>query len=233
VSDPVEAGFAPLVVGPYGGHGFVIAGGASRYRYVVTAAHCLRRWLPPAGFLADRWDCTWRNFIGPFGGPRRVWAQCVFVDPVTDIAVLGSPDNQALNEQADAYEALTEAAVVLEVGALPIKLCQLSPPVTIEGETYQSPPLPVISEHPGWLFSLPNRRWFGCTLSHNGRALGIKDAAEDIISGMSGSPILSAQGQVVGVLCNSLGDREGLMQASLAAHLPGWLQRELGLSAAP
>lgn len=33
-----------------------------------------------------------------------MWAQCLFVDPVADLAVLGCPDNQFLPRQADAFE---------------------------------------------------------------------------------------------------------------------------------
>jgi len=35
-----------------------------------------------------------------------VWAECLFADPVADIAVLRSPDHQALSDKAAAYEGL-------------------------------------------------------------------------------------------------------------------------------
>jgi hypothetical protein len=35
-------------------------------------------------------------------------AECEFVDPVADITVLCSPDNQSLFDEADAYDALVE-----------------------------------------------------------------------------------------------------------------------------
>jgi hypothetical protein len=40
----------------------------------------------------------------------------VFVDPVADIAVLGSP--QDMPEQVEAYDALTNEATTLEIGIL-------------------------------------------------------------------------------------------------------------------
>ena len=35
-----------------------------------------------------------------------VWAEWLFVDPVADIAALGTPDSQALSDQAVAYDEL-------------------------------------------------------------------------------------------------------------------------------
>ena len=35
-----------------------------------------------------------------------VWAECLFADPVADIAVLGVPDEQYLSSEAAAFEAL-------------------------------------------------------------------------------------------------------------------------------
>lgn len=51
---------------------------------------------------------TYKNFLGPLGGKRQVWAECLFVDPIADIAVFGTPDTQDLYEQADAYDELTQ-----------------------------------------------------------------------------------------------------------------------------
>jgi len=36
-----------------------------------------------------------------------------------------------------------------------------------------------------------------------GAPLGIEDATEDIVGGMSGSPILDSVGKAIGVLCTS------------------------------
>ena len=67
--------------------GFVV--GAGDDRYVITAAHCLPH-LPSADGREDA--CIYPNLLGPLTKKKRkVWAECVFVDPVSDIAVLGSP----------------------------------------------------------------------------------------------------------------------------------------------
>ncbi len=90
------------------GREFIIA--TEEARYVITAAHCLPQ-LPPAhpwSYLQER---TYADFLGLLGGPRDVWAECLFVDPVADLAVLCQPDNQELYDQADAYSRLTEEEV--------------------------------------------------------------------------------------------------------------------------
>jgi hypothetical protein len=72
----------------------------------------------------------------------------VFVDPIADIAVLGSPDDQALSKQADAYDALIDEMVALEIGELPLEH-RRPEPLTIAGKTYEGAPLAVPSKHPG------------------------------------------------------------------------------------
>ena len=53
-------------------------------------------------------DRVWR-LLAPRGEKLSIIAECLFVDPVTDIAVLGSPDNQSLPDEAEAYERFAEA----------------------------------------------------------------------------------------------------------------------------
>ena len=48
-----------------------------------------------------------------------VWAECLFADPIADIAVLDSPDNQELFEQAEAYEALVDSTKPLTIANAP------------------------------------------------------------------------------------------------------------------
>ena len=76
----------PAVLQVGNGRGFVIAVGG--LHYVVTAGHCLGT-LPEAYAAREYFEATQEDFLGPLGGPRSVWAECVFIDPVADIAVLG------------------------------------------------------------------------------------------------------------------------------------------------
>jgi S1-C subfamily serine protease len=91
---------AVVQVGKYGGRGFIVAAGDSRY--IVTAAHCVGK-LPEPQPARNTSDVTYRHFIGPLGGKRLVSAECLFMDPIADLAVFGSPDTQNLYEQAIAY----------------------------------------------------------------------------------------------------------------------------------
>ena len=97
------------------GRGFVIA--TKEARYVVTAAHCLPN-LPPADPAAYAKDRTHPDFLGPLGGPRDVWAECVFANPVADLAVLARPDDQELSGRAAAYDHLIQAAKRFAIGSL-------------------------------------------------------------------------------------------------------------------
>lgn len=93
-----------------GGRGFIVEHQdflGHPERIVITAAHCLPHLPPPhpASYTEER---TYGALLGPLKGKRTVWAECLFVDPITDIAVLGSPDNQEMHEEAAAYEKLTD-----------------------------------------------------------------------------------------------------------------------------
>ena len=60
----------------------------------------------------------------------------------------------------------------------------------------------------------------------------IRDAANGIAAGMSGSPILNDDGAAIGVVSTAGGRpgellTEGGPQASLCHALPGWLLRQL------
>jgi hypothetical protein len=85
---------AVLKVG--GGRGFVVELGDDRY--VITAAHCLPS-FPPCLSFSDVSERTYKALLGPLGQEPTVWAECVFVDPIGDIAVLGAPDGQELPDE--------------------------------------------------------------------------------------------------------------------------------------
>jgi hypothetical protein len=93
------------------GRGFVVEGGE---RYVITAAHCLPK-LPPAMSFSHTDERTYEALLGALGTKPSVWAECIFVDPVADIAVLSKPDDQACPDQADGYEELVYGAMTVEI----------------------------------------------------------------------------------------------------------------------
>jgi hypothetical protein len=94
------------------GRGFVVEGKLER-PYVITAAHCLPE-LPPAHGMSYLHERTYQKLLGALGEAPSVWAECVFADPVADIAVLSEPEGQELFDQCAAYEELTE-----KCGAIP------------------------------------------------------------------------------------------------------------------
>jgi hypothetical protein len=189
------------------GRGFVIqARERFRERYVVTAAHCLP--TIPEPLMRGEWDETFQDVLGPLGGAPTVWVECLYVDPISDIAVLGKPDDQSLFTQAEAYDVLTEGLVPLRVGDIapakaPIRL------VALDG------------------------RLIDCTAHHQGGRLLIETAPDDIAPGMSGSPVLSRAGVAIGIVSLSSGTEHQQNQGispRLIVNLPGWLLLKLGVT---
>jgi hypothetical protein len=81
-----------------GGRGFIVE--VLRRRVIVTAAHCLPN-LPPAHAAALPTERTYLRLVGQLKGRgRRISVECLHVNPVADIAVLGTPDIGDL----DAYD---------------------------------------------------------------------------------------------------------------------------------
>jgi hypothetical protein len=193
------------------GHGNVISSShvdiikpaIRRERLIVTAAHCLQN-LPPAHGMSYVKERTYGNVLGPLGAKKAsIWAECVFADPVSDLAVLAGPDNQELGDESDAYDELTGAAAVLPVADQ--------------------------TEGRAWMLSLRGN-WFPCTVETVGDfPFWITLARESIDAGMSGSPILSCTGDAIGVVCLTA----NAPVPRLAINLPGRLLRQLGLVKRP
>ena len=70
-------------------------------RFIITAGHCLPK-LPPSHAASYTEERTYAKLVGPVGGEPTVWAECVFVNPVDDLAVLAPLDNQELGDVAPA-----------------------------------------------------------------------------------------------------------------------------------
>jgi hypothetical protein len=189
------------------GRGFIIEG-QNKFPHVITAAQCLPHLPPPPP--RDVQDDTYPNLLGPFTDRQpKVWATCVFVDPIADIALL-SPPKHDLFEEWEAYLALTEDR-----------------------------PTMVIAEAPksgtAWLLTLEGR-WSKCEIVKHGPSLEIKNAKDGIRGGMSGSPILREDGKAISLvsmssLATNLGEAveaerictEGGPSPCLTENLPSWL----------
>lgn len=225
------------------GRGFVVEGRGHygrRERFVITAAHCLpeRRGgqkLPPPHGASYTEERTYKKLMAPLSKKQSVWCECLFVDPIADIAVLGSPDNQALGEQAEAYEALVEAATPLTVAEPPSKpnakeVVQLA---DMEKRFGQIGKVQWARRECSAILLSLDKQWFACTVSHfpNGM-LSIENAAQEIAGGMSGSPIMAEDGTAIGIVCLGGGIAgapctEGGPNPRLMGNLPGWFLKGL------
>ena len=175
------------------GRGFVVQG--VRERYIITAAHCLP-FQPPAMSFSHLDERMYENLCAPIGSEPTVSVECLFVDPIGDIAVLGPPDEQAFPDANEQYYSLVDGTAALDIA---------DPPNTGDA----------------WLLSL-DKRWFGCSVRHAGGPLWITRASQAIEGGMSGSPIISDGGVAIGIVCTNA----QAPTATLTGNLPGWLLNE-------
>jgi hypothetical protein len=177
-------------------------------RLVVTAAHCLPR-LPPC-YATSFWvERTYPRLLGPLRGAKpSVWAECLFVNPVADIALLGSPDSQELGDECDSYNALTEGAPPFAIGKA--------------GQALE------VEQH-AWVLTLDGK-WRQCITKDLGGPILLRDASGIIKGGMSGSPILRQDGAAIGVvsttaLCDGKPSNSFAGNPSLEHDLPVWAWR--------
>jgi len=212
-----------IQVSEHGGRGFVIE--ADEVRYVITAAHCLPNSLTAPSDVHER---TYENFLGSIGGTLNIWAECLFVDPVADIAVLGEPSvPEAFAKRAE-YEALRHQNPSLCQELMPQapplyrEFIQQPTPFALGKPLYNSDGFSIAQ-----LLSLDGK-WFSCRIRSLGLSLYIEDAEQPIPGGMSGSPIILPDGSAVGVVSESCGAASTHTTGHspmLLNALPAWLVR--------
>jgi hypothetical protein len=145
-------------------------------RYVVTAAHCLP-WLPPSHPASYTEEHSYADLLGVVADVPSVTAECTYVDPVSDIALLCEPDNQVLPDEWDAW----------------VDLVDERPRIRVASFTHDCD---------GWLFGIDNE-WHRCHLSRMGgsRWLSITGAPfEATARGTSGSPVFRDDGRAVALI---------------------------------
>jgi len=143
----------------------------------------------PALYLHER---TFEDLLAPLGAAPTVWAECLFVDPIADVAVLDSPDNQALYDQADAYEEMVAAMVPLVIAGAP-KMGRERVP-GFRGRSFE---VDTPGRGSARVLSLAGE-WMDYTVTAWRKWLSI-DQGELVAGGMSGSPILSLDGRAIGL----------------------------------
>jgi hypothetical protein len=164
-------------------------------RLVVTAAHCLPN-LPPAHAWAFTKERSYRLLGTLDDSSKDVYAECLFVDPVADIAVLGEPDGQEPVYQAENYDALTADRPTLSIA---------------DAQSGR-----------GWVLSIEGR-WIR-TQIEAGRALTIDPtvagmSGSPILNNDAGRAVGIV---IVGMSMNGKEERTGL-QPILTHALPGWI----------
>jgi hypothetical protein len=146
---------------------------------VITAAHCLPircdecRGKLPQPFMVNNPERIYSKLLGPLGDPATVSAECLFADPISDIAVfcMPWPDNQ--NPDADeAFMDLVEKRLALSVGTLPFS-------VTSGLRQFDS------NKKDAWVLSLDQRRVHCSVRRSQGKVLHIEDVS--VYRGMSGA----------------------------------------------
>lgn len=152
------------------GRGFIVE--HDQRPMIITAAHCLPN-LPPAHAMSYLKERTYAKLIGSLGGEKKIWAECLFVDPVADLALLGNPDDQELFDQAEAY-----SAFVGDRSA-----------VCMSGNVTNN----------GWVLSLEGN-WVPMLLHVVSGLFGTSLCISRTEAGQSGSPILNEAGQAVAVI---------------------------------
>jgi hypothetical protein len=175
-----------------------------KHQLVVTAAHCLPH-LPPVPPAYD-YERTYKDLLGNLHGRnRKVWAECLFADPVGDIAVLGSPSTLELSDKADAYDALVDERPAIEFAKA--------------------------RSGRGWILALSGDRWIETTLKVRSTIWGPSLVVGPTEAGMSGSPILNDAGRAVAIVSqghetvakDGVRKNQDGAQPILALKLPGWL----------
>jgi hypothetical protein len=150
-----------------------------RRKVVVTASHCLPH-APKVFSGVDYQLATYANLLGPLGEEPSVWTQCLFFDPVADIAVLGEPDNQELSDEWDAYYALVNGRKPFAIAA------------------------PESGE--GYMLALDGVTWKPTALEVQMNIGGNALSTGETLAGQSGSPILDRNGRAVALV--SMGSEE-------------------------
>lgn len=202
------------------GRGFIIehralfdfGGGFRRLRrkLVITASHCLPH--APKMPCYSYQEATYANLLAPLGEQPSVWAECLFFDPVSDLAILGEPDNQELGEENEAFARLVDGHKPFTIAA----------PETGEG----------------YMLALDGVSWQPTPLKVHVNIWGTGLSTGATLAGQSGSPIVDSAGRAVAVVSVGTevlngGNRTPINsgpQPILKLQLPSWVLKTVRVS---
>ncbi|SPE45190.1 hypothetical protein SBA7_70017 [Candidatus Sulfotelmatobacter sp. SbA7] len=185
-----------------GGHGVLVPGG-----FILTATHCID-WSGTGGMVLG--DVYPTGIETASGVKFRVGVYAC--DPVADIAVLGELENQECSDDADAFQGWCEQVE-------PVALC------TSDIETGQPCPVFVYTHKHEWIAGSVTR--FGALVQSS-----VALCAEDIESGTSGSPVVTGDGLLLGIVSNTSSHPAGASCGGMPVpymSLPHWVLARTGL----
>jgi hypothetical protein len=175
-----------------------------RERLIVTVAHCLPHIPDAYPSYVDSKERNYKGLLGALDGSKKeVWAFCRFVDPIKDVAILGSCDSQELPDRADAYAALTDDAAFLQIGQP--------------------------KSGTGWVLTLDGK-WVRSDITANFGIGGVALTNDLSDAGRSGSPILDRFARAIGLISTgSVTEKNASYKPDHGPHpilvrnLPGWM----------
>jgi len=162
-----------------------------RRKLVLTASHCLPH--PPVMPSYSYQETTYPNLLAPLGKKPSVWAECLFFDPVSDLAILGEPDNQELGEENDAYARLVDERKPFTIAA------------------------PEMGE--GYMLALDGVSWQPTPLIVHENIWGTGLSTGATLAGQSGSPIVDAKGRAVALV--SIGSERPAVSTGSSSAMDG------------
>lgn len=186
-----------------GGQGVLVRGGC-----VLTAAHCIE-WNCDGGMaLGDHMPVVVEVADG-----RRFVLEAWAVEPCSDIAILGPPDDQVYFDEAEAWEAFYTEAEAVDVDAT-------------EPELFEKFPVHVRTHFGTWVSGQ------GQLCKLRAQLIGVEAKAGEIQCGTSGGPIVNDHGKLVGIVSQSSEPCSvGLLSYGLSPRphraLPLWVVEEL------
>jgi hypothetical protein len=192
IRDRVER--ATVKLKKLGGKGVLVPGG-----YILTAAHCLE-WDGRGGMVLG--DHFLETIITADGKELLTEVRCA--EPCADIAVLGVPDNQTFYDEAEALEEWCEQTTPVSLRTTPV-------PHSYPNDEFLIVHFQNLAG--GWMSGRVAR--YGLPLEEDAGSVVLQCQGGELVSGMSGSPIVDDAGGLVGVISN--GTKEGSMPVAFWA----------------
>jgi hypothetical protein len=190
-----------------GGRGVLVPG-----EFIITATHCIV-WSGTGRMAMGGVDPT--EIETPTGAKFRLGT--VACEPVSDVAVLGELDYQDCPDDVEAFEEWREQVEPVAISALQI-------------EVGQSCPVFIFTHKREWLAGSVTRYGMPGQLAGSNVAL----IAEGIQSGTSGSPVVTADGLLLGIVSHTISNpTAGKACGSIpVVHmaLPHWVLARIGLN---